>query len=161
MRRRAPDPDRQPRVSTRTAALLLLGRRDYTARELHEKLATRGHAADDIARVLTALAEEGLQSDERVAAGFIRTAMRVRGRGRLRIRRELDARGVGKALIERLLAEYGPDDERSAISAILLRKRWPPSPTMDDRRRMFQHLLRRGFSAEAISKALKYRGDDE
>lgn len=161
MRRRPPpDTPARPRTGTRTAALLLLGRRDYTAKELGDKLDARGHGGEDIARVLRELATEGLQSDERLAAAYIRTATRARGRGRLRIARELEQRGVDRQIVRRLIADLAPEDESAAIAAILLRKHWPASPTLAERRRMFQHLLRRGFSADAIATALKHRDDE-
>ena len=50
MRRRKPDAapaDLSP-ARLRATALRLLGRRDYTAAELRQKLADRGFAADDI-----------------------------------------------------------------------------------------------------------------
>jgi regulatory protein len=159
MRRRTPaDGAATPRTSARVAALRLLGRRDYTAQELREKLAARGHPSEDIDRTLQALAAEGLQSDERAAAASVRSA--TRGRGRHRIGRELEARGVARDLVRRLVAGIAPEDEAAAIAAILARKRWPAAPTRDDRRRMFQHLLRRGFPADAIHRALNVRDEE-
>ena len=163
MRRRPPPPlprGGHPATTARQAALGLLARRDYTAKELREKLSARGHIPDDIDRTLEQLAAEGLQSDERAAAAYVRTASGVRGRGRLRIVRELEARGVDRAIVQRLTAQIGAQDEAAAIAALLVRKRWPASPTLADRRRMFQHLLRRGFSADAIARALRHREDD-
>ena len=163
MRRRPPaqdGPDAPAAPTPRLAALRLLARRDYTAHELRQKLADRGHAPATVDDVLSQLADEGLQSDERVAAAFVRSSVRRRGRGRLRIARELEARGVDRSLVQRLTAEIDAEDEAAAIAAILARKRWPAAPTLADRRKMFQHLLRRGFSAEAIGRALRHREDD-
>jgi regulatory protein len=160
---------RQPRESpdappppgnARTAALRLLGRRDYTVRELQEKLIARGHGVEDVTAVLNDLAADGLQSDERVAAAHVRTASQVKGRGRLRIARELEARGIGRPLVARVLATVAPGDERAAILEILRRKHFPASPAPAERRRMFQHLLRRGFSSDAIARALGRADDD-
>ena len=95
-----------------------------------------------------------------MAAAAVRTATRVKGRGRHRVARELEARGIARDLVQQALAALGPDDEAAAIQAILARKRWPAAPTREERRRMFQHLLRRGFAADAIQKALRYRDDE-
>jgi hypothetical protein len=35
-----------------------------------------------------------------------------------------------------------------------VRKKWPARPTPAERRRMFQHLMRRGFPVDAIVRAL-------
>lgn len=141
------------------AALGLLGRRDYTTTELRAKLADRGYPIEDITKALQDLTAEGLLDDRRVAEAHVRTASRVKGRGRLRIRRELEARGVDRALVNELLANLPAEDEGAAIERVLSRKRWPARPTIADRRRMFQHLLRRGFPADAIAKALG-KGED-
>ena len=153
------DPTPPPAGSARAAAIALLGRRDYTAAELQEKLEARGFPADEIASTLARLIEERVVDDRRVATAFVRTALSVKGRGRYRIERELAARGVDRALIHELIADVAPADESSAIARILARKRIPARPTLAERRRLFQHLLRRGFSADAIGKVL--RGDEE
>jgi SOS response regulatory protein OraA/RecX len=92
----------------------------------------------------------------------VRTAGRVKGRGRLRILRELQARGIDRDLARELVGEVGTDDEADRIARILLRRRVPRRPKPEERRKIFQHLLRRGFPSDAISKALrKYRDDVE
>lgn len=162
MRRRKPDAapaDLSP-VRLRAAALRLLGRRDYTAAELRQKLADRGFAADDIDAGLARLAADGLIDDQRVAAAFLRTASRIKGRGPARISRELRARGVDRDVVDTLVSGISTADEIAAIDRFLLRRRTADPPTLAERRRIFQQLLRRGFSAEAISAALRARGTD-
>jgi regulatory protein len=143
--------------SPRPAALALLGRRDYTTRELADKLLARGFAADAVDETVHRLTADGLLDDRRVAAAYVRTASQVKGRGRIRIARELQARGVQKSVIDDVVGRLGPDEESRAIQSILARRRWPARPTLADRRRMFHHLLRRGFSPDVIAKAM--RGD--
>ena len=81
----------------------------------------------------------------------------VKGRGRLRIRQELQARGVAKSAIDRLLSALPSEDEASAIQKFLARKRVPEALDAAGRNRVFQQLLRKGFTADAISKALRHR----
>jgi regulatory protein len=145
----------------RSAALRLLGRRDYTTAELHTKLRDRDFPEDDITDVLGDLTAAGLVDDRRVGAAHVRTAASVKGRGRLRIARELAARGIDRALVRELLTDLPAEDEAREIARILARKRWPRRPSAADRRRMTQHLLRRGFPADAIAKALRAREDDD
>jgi regulatory protein len=144
-----------PGDSPRPAALALLGRRDYTTRELTDKLQARGFPADAIDQTLRGLTADGLLDDRRVAAAYVRTASQIKGRGRVRIAHELHARGVAKSVIDDVLRRLGPDEESHAIQAILARRRWPARPTLADRRRMFHHLLRRGFSPDVIAKAMR------
>ena len=84
--------------------------------------------------------------------------LKLRGRGR--IARELAARGVDAEVAGEALASLAPDADAEAIARILARKRVPARLDPAERRRIFQHLLRRGFSADAIGRALRDRGDD-
>jgi regulatory protein len=158
VRRRSPQAraaSAAPQGHPRTAGLVLLGRRDYTTRELTEKLQRKGYDAAEVDAAIRSLAGDGLLDDRRVAAAYVRTASRIKGRGRLRIARELEARGIARGLAEEVLARLPADVESEAIQKILSRKRWPERPSIADRRRMFQHLLRRGFPADVIAKALR------
>jgi regulatory protein len=151
-----------PASPLRTAALQLLGRRDYTAAELRERLIERDFPADDVAALLTALAADGLIDDRRVAAAHVRTAGRVKGRGRLRIVRELEARGIDRATAREAVADLTPEVEADAIKRIVERKAGGRHLSRDARRRLVQHLMRRGFSASAITAALEsFGGQDD
>jgi regulatory protein len=133
----------------------LLGRRDYTTHELTEKLIARGFPAVQVDAALRSLSADGLLDDRRVAAAYVRTASQIKGRGRIRIAHELHARGVGRSVIDDVLGRLDPDAESRAIQAVLTKRRWPARPTLADRRRMFHHLLRRGFSPDVIAKAMR------
>jgi len=141
----------------RVIAITLLSRREYTAHEVEKKLLERGCSSDDTATVIAALVAERLVDDRRAAAAHVRMAARIKGRGRHRIERELSARGVAKDLVRELLREITPDAELSAIRRLLVRQRIPPHADPATRRRLFQRLVRRGFSSDAVAKAL--RGD--
>jgi regulatory protein len=136
-----------------------LARRDYTTAELRAKLGDRGCDAGDIQATIDRLGADGLLDDRRVAAAHLRTASRIKGRGAHRIGRELVARGIDRSLAAELVAGLSVQDEVAAIDRLLLRRPLPSQPTLADRRRLYQHLLRRGFSTDAIAAALKARGD--
>jgi regulatory protein len=134
----------------------MLGRRDYTANELTARLTERGYEPPDVAAALETLASERFLDDARAARAHVRTASRVKGRGRLRIRRELEARGIDADIALDALAEISPEDEAEAIARLLSRQR-EALESPEGRDRLFRKLLRRGFSADAIAKALKAR----
>ena len=141
-------------MSARNVALRLLSRRDYTTAELRRKLTEREFPAEAIDDALASLTTDRLLDDRRAAAAHVRTASRVKRRGRLRIQRELEARGVDRQVIRELLDELPPEDESAAIAEFLRRRHAGPIG-MADRRRLFQQLMRRGFTADVIAKALK------
>jgi regulatory protein len=139
----------------RVIAITLLSRREYTAHEVETKLLERGCSSETTTAVIAALVADGLVDDRRAAAAHVRTAARIKGRGRHRIEHELAVRGIAKDVVRDLLREITPEAEVSAIRRILTRKRIPPRPDPATRRRLFQHLLRRGFSSDAVAKALR------
>jgi regulatory protein len=146
-----------PTSSVRGAALTLLGRRDYTAAELRTRLIEKGHDPGEVSEQIELLTADGTINDQRVAASHIRVASQVKGRGRMRIRQELMARGVAKPVIESLLSEMPAEDEDAAIQKFLSRKRVPEKLDTPARNKVFQQLMRKGFAADAISKALRHR----
>lgn len=136
-------------------------RREYTAAELRQRLLDRGYSPDTADDCVARLTKDGTLDDRRVASLHLRTARDIKGRGRLRIERELVQRGVAPPLARELLADLPKDDDQTQIARILTRKRVPARLSLAERRRIFQHLLRRGFPADAIGKALGNRGPDE
>lgn len=144
----------------RTDALRLLGRRDYSTEELREKLLAKDHPPDAVQTTIDGLTADGLLDDRRVALGHVRTASQVKGRGRLRIIRELEARGVPSATIRDALETLPAEDERAALERVLARSRLPARPAAADQRRLFARLMRRGYSADLIARALRDRRDD-
>lgn len=145
----------------RVDALRLLGRRDYTAAELTDKLAKRGYGEDEIAGLTSQLRAERALDDRRVAEAHVRAASRVKRRGRLRIERELLARGVDHAIVRDALTALSADDDLAAMREVLKRRHVPATLDAASRRRVFQHFLRRGFSADAIARVLGRRDEDE
>ena len=159
--RRERDTDSAPTLNIRIAALRLLGRRDYTVAELTERLEQRGYDDDAIAELTKAFRADRTLDDRRVAETHVRSASRIKRRGRLRIERELLARGIDRSAAQNAVATLSSDDDLAAIRQILARKRVPQHLDPAARRRLFQHLMRRGFSGDAISKVLGRRDEDD
>jgi regulatory protein len=145
----------------RLVALRLLGRRDYSSHELEERLLARGFPATDIAAHLEVIRQHGLIDDRRVAEAHVRTASRVKGRGRSRIRRELLARGIPDDLADSAVRALTADDEDQAIRRLLARHGTGVLASPENQRRLFNRLLRRGFSPTAISRALRSSQQDD
>jgi regulatory protein len=141
--------------AARAAALRLLTRRDYTTAELRDKLLAAEHEPADIDETIAYLTRERLLDDRRVAEAHARTACRVKGRGRLRIQRELEARGIDRDLAREVTSALSESDEAAALERFLERKRIGSRLDAGSRRRLFHQLLRRGFPAHLIAQALK------
>ena len=145
----------------RVTALRLLTRRDYTTKELRQKLIDRELPEPDITAALADLADSGLLNDRRVAESFVRVASKLKRRGRLRISRELEQRGVDRGIIRDALATLPVEDETASIRRFLDKKSLPARLSPAEHRRVFGQLIRRGFSADLIAKALRGRPSEE
>jgi regulatory protein len=154
--------DREPApaptaADVRRAAMNLLARREYARAELSRRLVAREWPEDLVSAVLDDLVAENLLSDARFAESFI-AARAARGQGPLRIRRELEERGVSGEQIEIAFDEAGTD-WRASASAVR-RKRFGSGAPADfpDKARQMRFLQYRGFAPADIRAAV---GEDD
>jgi SOS response regulatory protein OraA/RecX len=143
----------------------LLGRRELSVKALRDRLRDRDHSPEDIDRAVALLIESRALDDARVAAAYVRTAVKIKGRGRLRIQRELHEMGIDKDVAGQALAEAFGDVEERALIARALQKKLRGKPRISspaEYARVYQFLMRQGFSPAAVSAALRShrRGDD-
>jgi regulatory protein len=136
----------------------MLARRELSARQLRERLSERGHPRDEIERAIEHLLEQGSLDDARVAKAYVATALKVKGRGRLRIQRELQEMGIEKSVAaEALASAFGEVDERALVRAAL-RKKLRTRTKIDtpaEYARVYQFLMRQGFSPAVVTAALR------
>ena len=129
----------------------LLARREHARRELQRKLAGRGHSPELAESVIADLASAGLQSDERFAEVFVRSAVE-RGHGPLKIRAGLRERGVDGDVA---LAGLGDNDwcDRAVMA---VGKRFGQEMARDraDWAKRARFLASRGFPSDVVSRVL-------
>lgn len=141
--------------------LRLLSRRELSVADLRARLLYREHPADEVEAAIAHLLDTRALDDARVARAFARTSATVKGRGRLRVMRELAQMGIAKEVAGEALAEvFGDLDERSLIARALQKKMRgkPKVMTRAESARLYQYLMRQGFSPAAIVAALKKLG---
>jgi regulatory protein len=149
-------PDRTAYVD----ALHLLGRRELSVKQLRERLLDREHDREDVDRAIDLLLENKALDDARVAGAYVRTALKIKGRGRLRIQRELQMMGIEKEIAGHAIAEaFGDVDERAMIAAALQKKLRGNQKiaTPAEYARVFQFLMRQGFSPGTVTAVLRSR----
>lgn len=153
-------------MSCLSDALMLLGRRDLSVAQLRARLADREHSREEVDAVITRLIEDGALNDARLARAYARTASQVKGRGRLRVSRELQNLGITREVIAEAVAEVFADaDERGLIERAIQKKtRGGAKPaTLQDRSRLYQYLMRQGFTPTGVAAAMRrlgLRGDE-
>jgi regulatory protein len=141
-----------------TDALRLLAGRELSVSRCRARLLDRDHDPADVDLAIERLLEDGSLNDARVARAYARTAVNVKGRGRLRVARELREMGIDRDVAAAALADvFGELDERSLVARAVqkkLRGRAKPS-TPADYARIYQHLLRQGFSPSTASAEVR------
>ena len=148
-------------MSAYSDGLKLLARRELSVADLRARLVDREHSTDDIEAAIDRLLESGALDDRRVARAYARTASKIKGRGRLRVVRELQAMGIARDIVAEAVGDvFGDLDERAMIDRAVhkkLRGGRKPS-TVQERARIYQFLMRQGFTPAAVSAALRRLG---
>ena len=158
-KRQNPDPARNTKKTgsqnrtVRECALALLEFRDRTERELRQKLKEREYSAEEINETVLFLKEYRYLDDEAYADRYIRSCA-VR-KSRRQIRADLERKGVSREIIDLQLQEKTVDED-SQIRKLLQKKGYVPGKRLEpaEYRRIMGALGRRGFSGEAIRKAM-------
>ena len=146
------------RSSAYADALTLLTRRALSCTECRDRLLARQHPEDKVDEAIARLIENGSLDDKRLAQAHARTAVEIKGRGRLRVVRELQARGVAKQVAAEAVAEiFGEKDERALVARALkkkLRMRARPQDSAEYAR-LYQYLMRQGFTPAVVVESLR------
>jgi regulatory protein len=140
------------------AGLRLLARRELTAAQLRERLLRRDYPPDEVDVAIARLRDTGALDDGRAARAHASTAARVKGRGRLRVLRELVAAGVDEATARAAVdAAFADTDEIELLDRAIGRRLCGPIRDRAHLRRLHQSLVRLGFPSAMALDALKKR----
>ena len=135
----------------------LLKARDYTKKQLEDKLKQGGYPTDIIEEAVAYVESYGYINDENYARSFIEYHMQTKSRKRME--NDLSQKGVSKELIRKVFDELKEDgleiDETAMIKELLLKKNFHfQESTYEERQKMCAFLYRKGFHADTISKVL-------
>lgn len=128
--------------------LRLLARREHSQRELLDKLALRGFNRDEAEPVIFEMAEQNWQNDERYAECYIRQRI-ASGYGPLRIRYELQQRGIDDADLDTQAGERG-GWQNLLLDVYCNKYDEEKSLTQNEWLKRSRFLQQRGFSGEMI-----------
>jgi regulatory protein len=135
-----------------------VARRERTAQELRQHLASRGLGAGEVEATVKELGEAGYLDDARYARLFVQDKRQLERWGSERIRRALLARGVDADVADGALAadEAEADDDETGRALALLQQRFPDPPfSRRDRERAYATLVRRGYDPELALDAIR------
>ena len=151
-----------------TQALTWLARRELSERQVRERLSRRELKSDVDRRRGARLKTERALDDRRVALACARSAVRLKGRGRERVRRSIESLGISRDLARAAVDEVFGEIDESALIDRALDKRWPrvmaagsaKDAVRRELQRIYQALIRQGFPADRVMQAIRSRGTD-
>ncbi len=140
----------------RSGVLRQLTYRDRSVSEVKEYLDRKGYPEDIKDKVVEEMIGYGYLDDRRFAANFI-SYRKSGGHGLLRVRYELQQKGISRQITDELIDEKFDREEDLEIIREILSKREPPSEEIDQRwiKRQAAFLKRRGFQDNLIFEAIK------
>jgi regulatory protein len=141
-------------------ALRMLAMRELSATQVRERLTRRGHAEEDIDAAVARLTAERSLDDARVAAAIARTETGLRKRGRLRVKRRIEAAGIAPAIAQQAVDDTFQDIDADALLAAALEKRLRGRTNIADDRefqRLYRYLASQGFESDRILPLLRAR----
>ena len=135
----------------KSKCLELLARRELTRVELLNKLSQRGFDHDTVYAVIDELQQQGWQSDQRFTEQYI--AMRsAKGFGPLRIKQELQQRGIEQINVEQALSAQ--DWQNSMFNAYRKKFSDPSIGDWPERAKRMRFLSYRGYTTDQINTLL-------
>lgn len=152
------------RNRARNKAVFLLSRRDYSRRELTEKLCRekgRYHAENQEAAAEAAVYMEqlGYVKDEEYARRLAREYRDVRCYPRRRALEKLCEKGIARDTARDVLDEMDWDDTQLALE-FLQKKRYNIPQSREETEKQLTALARYGFSGEDIRRAIRRREEE-
>ncbi|CAN7202815.1 recombination regulator RecX [Pseudorhodoferax sp. LjRoot39] len=146
----------RPALSLKGRALRMLSQREHSRPELERKLARHTEDAEELARALDELQAKGFISEARVVESVLH--QRAAQYGALRLRQELQRRGVASAAITEAVAGLADSEFERALA--LWQRRFAPAADAREHARQSRFLLARGFSGAVVTRVLRHRPDN-
>jgi regulatory protein len=136
----------------------LLEQMDRTEKQLREKLAAGEYPERCVDDAIAYVKKFRYLDDYRYACTYVEYHKMRMSRGQLQ--QKLMQKGIARDLISRAIEEYDTEDETEQIRELLAKRHYDPGSC--DRKefaRIYQFVLRRGFSSSDILKCMKMQSD--
>lgn len=148
-------------------ALGYLSHRSRSRFEVERHLRSKGFEAPAVEHALARCDRLGYLDDREFAAGWVRDRIRLKPRGRFRLKMELKEKGVSEADAEAGIDRAFREEEVTERELLerAARKRWDARRSDDPekvRRRLYGYLRRRGFRGREIREVVdRLMGESE
>jgi SOS response regulatory protein OraA/RecX len=141
-------------------ALKMLGQRELSEEQVRDRLVRREHKPEAIDAAIERLREERSIDDVRVAEAIARSQTSLRGRGKLRVRLQIERAGIAPATARRVVDDVFADLDADALLDAALAKRLRPGHDIADDRafnRLYRYLVGQGFEPDRVLALLRTR----
>ena len=141
------------RKITRDRALKLLSAKDYSKKNLIEKLLKYGE--EDICKETADKMEDlGLINDYDYAMRLARDLHNLKGYGNNRIKMYLFEKGINHAIADEAVSQFDDDEQHEKIMEILIKKCKTDLTDRKEKEKMFAKLMRMGYKSGEIKTAI-------
>jgi regulatory protein len=132
-------------------------------REVKKKLFDYGLYAGQVDEILTHLITQGFLNEERFAKAFAGGKFRMKQWGRLKIKNELEQRGLTKNCINRGMKEIDPSDYAKTLKNLLKKKAaaTQESNPYKKRDKIARYAIGKGYEPELVWEYLRDLTGDE
>lgn len=160
------DPGADPRaviVAGRTIAMDRLAARDRSRHELLEALARRRFPEQVAREIVAGLERDGLVDDERFARAWVESRGRTKALAQSALRIELRRKGVADEIVDDVLREVDPENERQAAHRLVQRKLRSVQglERAVQMRRLTSMLARKGYGPQVAFEVVREELDAE
>ena len=136
-------------------ALYLLEYRNYSKRELTEKIARTAASLEAAQAAASRMEELGLIDDRRFGEDYARELFSRKGYGARRAAQELRRKGLDQELVQELVEKSGSPEQSGENIRRVLEKKYPGWREDEKvRRRAFAALQRLGYSYQEVREAM-------
>ena len=146
------------RQKVKSYLLKLLGRRDHARRELFNKASRKDYPSDTINGVLDELEERGFINAADFAEKFARDKNHLNSWGPAKIKAHLLKKGINKGIAEQTISRVFEEiDLENKLSLLVEKKRRKfrrEENALKRKKKVFDHLHRKGYYASDIYKYL-------
>ncbi len=139
-------------ITLKARAIRYLSIREYSVKELKQKLTPFVGETDDLPTLLEWLQLQGFLSESRFVETYVRR--RAAHYGNARILRELQEHGISDVVLHHAKS-VGLENELDRARQIWLKKFGQKSSNAKERARQIRFLQQRGFSSEIIRQVMK------
>lgn len=150
-------PDPETLKTAKAAALRYLSYKDRSEHEVAERLTRKGHPLPQVRETLAWLKHLGYLNDERFALLWGRARIAAKNIGEYRLRKELSARGLAGAIIEKTARALYSEFNEGDLALSCAQKKLSRLRGIDHQakyRRLAQYLQRKGFPSDTVFKTV-------